>query len=99
VCSSGALLRPAETHQTATMQLPRWGSRVRIPSSAPSNTPSNQHHQSTSPTSAVSLDLVTPTRLQRNSSARPVPRIASRARHDDACGAPKLGSALIDAGG
>jgi hypothetical protein len=33
--SSEALLRPAETHETSAMQLPRWGSRVRIPSSAP----------------------------------------------------------------
>ena len=34
-CSSGALVRLAETHETRAMQLPRWGSRVRIPSSAP----------------------------------------------------------------
>src|SRR6266508_6765424 len=34
-CSSGPLLRPPETYETTAMQLPRWGSRVRIPSSAP----------------------------------------------------------------
>jgi hypothetical protein len=33
--AAGARVRPAETHETSAMQLPRWGSRVRIPSSAP----------------------------------------------------------------
>jgi hypothetical protein len=33
--SSGALVRPVETHETSAMPLPRWGSRVRIPSPAP----------------------------------------------------------------
>src|SRR5207302_1084462 len=33
--SSGALLTLAETHETFASRLPRWGSRVRIPSSAP----------------------------------------------------------------
>jgi hypothetical protein len=33
--SSRALLRRGETHETTPMKLPRWGSRVRIPSSAP----------------------------------------------------------------
>jgi hypothetical protein len=34
-CSSGTLVRPTETYETSAMQLPRWGSRVRVPSSAP----------------------------------------------------------------
>jgi len=33
--SSGTLLRLTETYQTSAMELPRWGSRVRISSSAP----------------------------------------------------------------
>ncbi len=33
--SSGTLVRLAERYETFTIQLPRWGSRVRIPSSAP----------------------------------------------------------------
>src|SRR6266498_1807603 len=33
--SSRALLRLTETHETFASKLPRWGSRVRIPSSAP----------------------------------------------------------------
>jgi hypothetical protein len=33
-CSSGTMVRPTETHETTTIPLPRWGSRVRIPSSA-----------------------------------------------------------------
>ncbi len=38
-CSSGPLLRLTETHEMTAMQLPRWGSRVRIPSSAPEKDP------------------------------------------------------------
>ncbi len=37
--SSGALVRPVATHETSAMPLPRWGSRVRIPSSAPRKEP------------------------------------------------------------
>src|SRR5436309_13271496 len=33
--SSGALLRCTATHETFASKLPRWGSRARIPSSAP----------------------------------------------------------------